>query len=302
MDPVGEWFLIRLDDSPVYERLLALSLRAEQGKPVDVEEVARQVWSMPVAVGVDVRNPLVFAGALAALRTSAQLSLPGALTWAPLEKPYQGVSIVRVQATPAGREMMGPIVGGRPRGKDAFLPAVYYALIDGGFYLTLNEGMMRSLIDGAVAKRDGKGAVEVASSLYLAPGAAEHAKPVLRRLLELQTHHQARTALPIWYALYRAGIVAEDATPEQAAGAAYRYLGYVPVSPDGAAYKYDRQHDEVVNERHGSFRKPTLRTTTAETSPLNFLTDQLRSVRADLHFREDGIHTVLTLDRGKGGK
>jgi hypothetical protein len=55
----------------------------------------------------------------------------------------------------------------------------------------------------------------------------------------------------------------------------------------------------VVNERHGSFRKPTLHKTTAEGSPLNFLLDQLRSLRADLRFREDGIHTVLTLDRGK---
>ncbi len=73
----------------------------------------------------------------------------------------------------------------------------------------------------------------------------------------------------------------------------------MPVSPDGTNYRYDRKFDEVVNERHGSLRKPSLHATTAETSPLNFLLDQLRSVRADLRFREDGIHTVLTLDRGK---
>jgi len=72
-----------------------------------------------------------------------------------------------------------------------------------GFYLTLNEDMMHSLIDGAVAKRDGKGTVEVATSLYLSPGAAEKTRGLLRRFLEHQTHHQARTSLPIWYALYR---------------------------------------------------------------------------------------------------
>jgi hypothetical protein len=125
---------------------------------------------------------------------------------------------------------------------------------------------------------------------------------LLRRLLERQTHQQARTALPIWYALYRTGIAAPDAAPEQARAAAYRYLGFVPVSPDGTAYKYDRDHDEVGNERHGSLRRPRLHPSTADTSPLNFLLDQLRSVRADLRFREDGIHTVLTLERGKGGK
>ena len=58
----------------------------------------------------------------------------------------------------------------------------------------------------------------------------------------------------------------------------------------------------MVNERHGSFRKPTLQKTTAENSPLNFLLDQLKSVRADLRFREDGIHTVLTIERSKGEK
>jgi hypothetical protein len=301
MDPVGEWFLIRFDDSPVYEKLLALYLRAEQGKETDIDDVARQVWSLPIAIGVDVRNPLVFGGTLAAARTSVQNALPGALTWEPLEKPYKGISIVRVGATKAGREMHRFLLP-RSRSKDLFLPAVYYAIIDGGFYLTLNEEMMRSLIDGAAIKRDGKAGVEVATSLHVSPAAAEQSKPMFQRLLEQQTHHQARTALPIWYAFYRTGIVPEEATSDQAQQAAYRYLGYVPVSPDGTGFRYDRKYDEVVNERHGSFRKPTMHATTAETSPLNFLLDQLRSVRADLRFREYGIHTVLTMDRGKGGK
>jgi hypothetical protein len=303
MDPVGEWFLIRLDDSPVYEKLVKLGDQADRGENVDVEEVARQVWSLPIAIGVDVRNPLVFAGTLATLRTSVKASLPGAVTWEPLDKDYKGVSIVRIQATPAGREMMGVIGrGDRRPGKDAFLPAVYYAMIDGGFYLTLNEEMLKRLIDDAVAKRDGKGTVEVATSVYVAPAAAEQTKGLLRLLLEQQTHHQARSSLPIWYALFRTGIVTEDASAEQAQAAAYRYLGYVPVSPDGTGYQYDRKYDEVVNERHGSFRKPTLHKTTADNSPLNFLLDQLRSVRADLRFREDGIHTVLTIERRKGEK
>ena len=67
---------------------------------VTLEEVARLVWTLPVAIGVDVKNPLTLTAALTTLRTSAMLALPGALTWAPLEKEYKGVSIVRVQATP----------------------------------------------------------------------------------------------------------------------------------------------------------------------------------------------------------
>jgi hypothetical protein len=303
MDPVGEWFMIRLDDSAVYEKLVKLGDQADRGENADVEEVAKLVWTIPLAIGVDVRNPLVFAGGLAAARTSVMAALPGALTWEPLEKDYKGVSIVRIQATPQGRQQIGGLIArGKEGGKDPFRPAIYYAMIDSGFYVTLNEDMIKQLIDGAVAKRDGKGTVEVATSLYLSPAAAQQARGLVRRFLEHQTHQRARTSLPIWYALYRTGIVTGDAKPEEAQAAAYRYLGYVPVSPDGAGYKYDPQYDEVVNERHGSFRKPTLHNTTADNSPLNFLLDQMRSIRADLRFREDGIHTVLTIDRTKGEK
>jgi len=300
-DPVGEWFVFRVDDSPIYAKLMELAERADRGDDVDGEEVAKLVWKLPIAIGADIRNPLVFAGTLATIRTSVKASLPGALIWEPLEKDYKGVSIVRIQATPTGRERMGIGFGGR-KSKDPFLPALYYAMIDGGFYLTLNEEMIRSLIDGAIAKREGKATIEVASSLYVAPKAAEFTGPVLRALLENQTYQQARSSLPVWYALYKAGIVSATGKRDQAEAAAYRYLGYVPVSPDGSAFSYDRAHDEVVNERHGSFRKPTLHKTTTETSQLNFLLDQLRSVRADLRFREDGIHTVVTLERGKPEK
>src|SRR5262249_24511056 len=114
LEPVGEWVLFRLDDSPVFERLVRLAERMEEGGNVDVDQVAREVWSMPIAFGMDVRNPLTFAGTLTALRTSVQAALPGAVTWQPLEKEYQGVSIVRVQATPAGRQMTSAVWGNQP--------------------------------------------------------------------------------------------------------------------------------------------------------------------------------------------
>jgi hypothetical protein len=305
LDPVGKWVLFRVDDSPNYARLLRLAEKADNGEEVNIEEVARLVWSLPVALGVDIKNPLTFAGALGAARNAVMMALPGALTWGPLEKDYKGVQIVRIQATPVGREMLGPLVRGeRPGpGKDAFLPAVYYAMLDGGFYLTLNEEMLHQLIDSATARREGKvETVDVNTSLHLAPGAAEHSMGLIKRMLERQTHDQAMTALPIWYVLYRAGVVKPDATPEQAQAAAYRYLGFVPVSPDNTPYRYDAKSDEVVNERHGSFRKPVLHKTTAEDAPLNKFLEQVRSIRADLRFREDGIHTVLTIDRGTRAK
>ena len=52
-----------------------------------------------------------------------------------------------MKATPAGMRQVP--LGSSRTGKDPFLPAVYYAMIDGAFYLTLNEAMLRDFIDRA---------------------------------------------------------------------------------------------------------------------------------------------------------
>jgi hypothetical protein len=151
------------------------------------------------------------------------------------------------------------------------------------------------------AKKDGKPtqAVPVNASLFLAPSAPQAAKAI-RLYLDWQTHRQALRNAPIWHALYRSGLVRpEDPEPEREA-AALRLLGFAPVSPDGAPYTYDSRADEVVNARHGSPRQPRFPAGPSEPSPLQQLFDRLQSVRADLRFREDGVHTVLTIERTNG--
>jgi hypothetical protein len=295
LDPVGKWFLVRVDESPVYARLAALLEREEGPSEADGEEIARLVFQAPVAIGVDIRNPLTFAAALATLRTAVMKALPGGLTWEEMDKPYKGVSIVRIQATERG--MSQSPLAPRP-GRAPFLPAVYYAMIDGGFFLTPSEAMLRSLIDQARDAGGGKDrAVEVNSSLYLSPAAAEQTRGLLLKSLEKQVSEQALKNVPVWYALYHSGVVAADSAPADARDAAERWLGFVPASPDGSAYGYDRKLDEVTNARHGSARRPTAHSSPADDAPVVRLLEQLRSIRADLRFREDGIHTVLTVDR-----
>jgi hypothetical protein len=296
LDPVGNWFLVRVDESSVYARLAALLDREEGLADADGEEVMRLIFQMPVAIGVDVRNPLSFGAAMATLRTSVLKALPGGLTWEPLEEAYKGVSIVRIKATEQGLRQV-PIAPRRP-GREPFLPALYYAMIDGGFYLSPSEAMLRSLIDQARGRDDDKGkAVEVNSSLYLSPRAADKTRDVVQKYLEAQIHEQALNNDPIWYALYHSGVIAADADPKAAQATADRWLGFVPASPDGSAYTYDRRTDDVINARHGSLRRPQVHQSMADDAPLNRLLDQLASIRADLQFREDGIHTVLTVDR-----
>jgi hypothetical protein len=52
-----------------------------------------------------------------------------------------------------------------------------------------------------------------------------------------------------------------------------------------------------VNARHGSLRQPVLRAGLDAGSPLAQLLEEFRALRADLRFREDGIHTVVTVER-----
>src|SRR5262249_46612791 len=100
-----------------------------------------------------------------------------------------------------------------------------------------------------------------------------------------------------WHALYRAGLI-DAATPEPAKrAAALNFLGFIPVSPDDAAYTYDNRTGEVVNARHGSLRRPRLHSGLAQTSPLNRLLEQFPNLRVDLRFREDGMYATVTVQR-----
>ncbi len=119
----------------------------------------------------------------------------------------------------------------------------------------------------------------------------------MRFYLETTSHQQAMANLSVWYAFYRGGAIDGNASPEVMAAAARRYLGYVPVSPEGSPYTHEAKTDEVVNRRHGSLRRPTRHRGVEDTAPLGLLLEQIRSVRADLRFREDGIHTTLTIER-----
>jgi hypothetical protein len=62
-------------------------------------------------------------------------------------------------------------------------------------------------------------------------------------------------------------------------------------------YVFDPKTDEVRNRRHGSPRRPQPHADLEKGSALGQLLEQVRSLRADLRFREDGVHTVLTLER-----
>jgi hypothetical protein len=294
---LGDWWVLRFDDSPVYGQLYELGQRSNPGRGEDAAEWLSLVSRMPVTFGVEIRNPLTFAGVLTALRTSALKAVPGWLTWEPLEPVYKGASIVRVQAT---RQAVAQLQPGAPRDREPAPPALYYALVDGVWYVSLQEQPIRDMIDRAADRKDKPAAApegpNVNSRLYVAPAAAPQTLPLVRAYLEEQSRRRALANAPVWYAFERSGLLAgRDDAGRRAV--VQNYLGYVPVSPEGAPYRYDPRPDEVVNARHGSPRRPTPHKGVEPDSPLGRLLDQVRTLGVDLRFREDGIHTTITLER-----
>ncbi|HEY1381225.1 MAG TPA: hypothetical protein VGF55_30780 [Gemmataceae bacterium] len=297
---VGDWAVVRFDDSPMYGRLAALQARGGP-RPGDIDEWIEVVFQMPVTAGVQVRNPLVFAGVLTALRTAAMNALPGAVTWEPMEPEYKGVKIVRIRAT---RQGVALVRGGGEAKKEPFLPAVYYALVDGAWYVSLQEQPIKDMIDRSEARgkqpADAKPAAarQVNSALYVSPSAATAAKDFARHYLATQVHERALANAPVWYAFYKSGLITGQETDVARDAVLFNYLGYVPVSPDGAGYRYDPRADEVTTARHGSPRRPAAPALDPD-STLGRLLETTRDVAADLRFREDGVHTTLTIRRAK---
>jgi hypothetical protein len=119
----------------------------------------------------------------------------------------------------------------------------------------------------------------------------------LSLLLEWETHRRAVGNGPVWHALYRCGVLQADAGGAAREAAAIRFLGFVPISPDGSPYRYDKAADEVVSARHGSLRRPEVHAAPDEKSPVLVGLNRLRTLRADLTFREDGVQTLVTIDR-----
>jgi hypothetical protein len=178
--------------------------------------------------------------------------------------------------------------------------ALYLTTIDKAVYVSGNEAFLKKLIDQAARRKkpdEEKPAdpvLEVNAGLFISPANAGAAASLF---LEHEGHSLALLNNQVWNTFYQTGILAPDASAATRRETARRYLGFLPVSADGSAYRHDGRLGEVVNERHGSLRQPKLHDRVAEGSELGKLLDEIKSFRADLRFLENGLHTVLTIER-----
>jgi hypothetical protein len=179
-------------------------------------------------------------------------------------------------------------------------PALHVAVIDSALHISANEDFLKKRIDESEArKKSGEtkpadSACDANAGLYIGPA---NARAAANLFLEYEGHNLALLNNQVWNCFYQAGILAPNASEATHRETVRRILGFVPVSPDGSPYRYDARLGEVVNQRHGSHRRPQLHGQVAETSELGKILEQFKALRAELRFLDNGLHTVLTIER-----
>jgi hypothetical protein len=314
-EALGDWFFFRLQDSALYGRLAEVRALQEL-KPASADALEQEAehlfLRLPLTAGVRMGERRGFNDTLRSFADMLNL-FAGPFTEEPLRPAYKGVTLHRVTFAPTSTLARMLNDSDMPLER-RFVPMLYHAEAEGVWYATFSEAALKEQIDRATERppvratdRPEGGAAPppapkeatatVNDGLYVAPKAAVKAKAGLAFYLEWESHRRALSNAPLWGVLFRCGLLPEDVTEDTLRETALHYFGYVPLSPDGSTFSYDPRTDEVVNSRHGTRRRPVLHAGLEAGSPLAQLLEEFRSVRADLRFRDDGLHTAVTVER-----
>jgi len=266
------------------------------------KEYEQRFWKLPVAIGLHSTK-----GEDAFLLMALPEHLGNGTT---RNIRYKDETIIEIPINAEKYRQIIGFIGMVPEFKEGFFasiislvptkeaPAALYAVKIGqsSLYVTPNADLPKKLIDQAVGKKDIKEAAseEINVRLTLSP---EKARDAAGLLFEYEDHCLSLLNNEVWNCFYRAGILAADAPEKDRLSTARQFLGYVPVSPSGSPYERDPKTGEVVNRRHGTYRQPVLRKDVEHDSDLGRFLNQLRTIRAELRFQDNGIHAWLTIDR-----
>ena len=175
---------------------------------------------------------------------------------------------------------------------------IYATKVKTAYYVSLDESTLKRRIDFALGKAKPGDTRAVHAALHLAPPGGRGGR-ALNAYLDWRTHVKAQSALAHWEGLYAAGLITPSMKPAARDEAVRRLLGYVPVSPDGTALTWQAREARMRSDHHGTLAAPTFRAKLPADAPLATLLRTIRSVQAGLRFREDGLHTTITLDWGR---
>jgi hypothetical protein len=295
----GDQFFLRCDDSRKYRELGRLWIQHDfdpNAEPGWEWKSLRATWQLPITLGIRVGKQNRFDEWLKDVGN--RLEVEGSN----IKPAYKGVSIRRCKINDPFVDAFNET--NTPKNK-RFVPVFYHAAFDGFWYASTSLDSLRDAIDRAQTVRENRenkiDKAEFNSSLYLSRDALFSGASALGEYLEWESHRRAVSNNPIWLVLHR-GKLLEEFDSTESRQLAMQLFGFVPISPDDSAYRFDARHDEVNNAGYGSIRRPKLRDTLQDKSPVGRWLEQLRTVRVDLRFREDGVQTILTLDRNTSKK
>jgi hypothetical protein len=299
-----KWLLLRLDDGPEFGQRLDLLRRRAAGNPLEYE-FQRAFWRLPLVIGVkDEKEDQLVQMIRDYMREQFARGEPKATN-------YRGVTIQRyaldadklrtefkqMREWGNGQESATTLAQLLSFVPEAEMPEfIYQATVGDGYYLALHEASLKRIIDHETGR---KRVVEArpANTALLIDFSGKDSGRAVRQYMEWQTQQRALAGNAMWLPLLRAGVVKPDDGLAKWRAAAMSYYGFEPVSPDGAPFRYDAAGGVVINSRHGSAAKPELHETLMPGSAAERLLERFRSLRTDLRFREDGIHTIVTFER-----
>ncbi len=290
--------------------MIELLIRWEEGALANPrQEYDRVFWKMPLGVGL--HSPLL--EGMEVETVINQLKNWQLIDGEPKVSQHKDVKLYRLTIEPKKFRELAAFIDlalQQPQQQVPFAPllslvpreeapeAVYLAVVDRGLHLSASEAHLKKLIDHAEArkkagKKDPPGR-EANATMDIVPA---NGRDAVSRLLEYEGHCLSLLNNQVWNSLYQAGLLAADAPVAKQREVAAKFLGFVPVSADGSVYRYDVRRGEVVNTRHGSHRRPDWHGKVAEGSELGKFLDQVKALRAELRFLDNGLHTVVTIER-----
>jgi hypothetical protein len=304
--PIG----LQLDENPFLRRMVEVLIRWEADARTNLrQEYDRMFWKLRLGVSLQGKEDQGEAGVAEIVNLIRIIAGDE-----PAVRKHKGVAIHRV---PISGEKYRQAVDSLERlSKQLDLPplttllallprqeappALHVAAVGRTVLISADEGSIKKRIDQAEQRKKGGGAKppesdrESNAALFISPANARAAASLF---LEHEGHSLALLNNSVWDCFYQAGLLAPDAADSVRQQTARHFLGFVPVSPDGSPYRYDARRGEVVSERHGSQRRPDWHDQVAPTSEPGKFLEQIQSLRAELRFLDNGLHTTVTIER-----
>ena len=241
-------------------------------------------------IGVHQKNGVSLAAFLVALRSLIQGTAPDMVSYSNLE-PYKGVTIVKISE---GRNSpMPPNASKEP-------PAIYYATVGDGFYLSTQVATLKGLVDHSsgelslVQATTAPAAVETFDAHafnYVSAGPV--VRETVRFLLEQQAYSATLRNFGAAWIVGRMGF--NDGEIDQESQ--FNLLGYRLASPGGGSYSYDRANDLVSSSVYGSMFQPKRRDDSPPDSPVSKMVEAVERLVSTLRFTEDGLQATVQIDR-----